>query len=77
MFLGSELQGLGLQCGKAIGLPRWDVCSGCISSPVAQQGMDMLSRLLDMQSLYQLLQGEPRLSLFLWYCTIGCLKLWK
>lgn len=37
----------------------------------------MLGRLLDMQSLYQLLQGEPWLVLFLWHHIIGLLELWK
>ena len=45
--------------------------------PVAQQGLDMLSRLPDAQSLHQLLQGEPRPLLSLWHCVVGVLKLWR
>ena len=37
----------------------------CIFSPAAQQGLDKLCRLMDVQSPYQLLQGEPLLTLFL------------
>lgn len=56
-------------------LPKWNVRSGCIFSPVAQQGVDMLGRFLDMQSLYQLLQGESCLIFFLWHNIIVLLKL--
>lgn len=62
---------------KSHGVTQMDVRSGYILSPVTQQGVYVQGRLLDVQSLDQLLQGEPWWILFLWHCIVALLKLWK